>query len=72
MASSVQYILGYLDTSCLPSAFHPRRHINGVPPNIVMRLPRPDDPRRNGPVVYAHLQHEVVEGLLVDALQGLL
>lgn len=62
----------YLDAAHLAGALHPGRHVHGVSPYVVVRLPRPDHPRRDRAVVDAHLEHEVVETLLVDARQRLL
>lgn len=62
----------YLDAAHLAGALHPGRHVHGVSPYVVVRLPRPDHPRRDRAVVDAHLEHKVVETLLVDARQRLL
>ena len=61
--------MSYLNASGFASAFHPGGYVDGVAPNVVVWLARADDASGDGPVVDAHAQHEVVEGLLVDGGQ---
>lgn len=62
----------YLDAADFSRALHPRRDVDGVAPNVVVGLPRPDDPGGHRSVIDAHLQHEMIEALLVDVRQCLL
>lgn len=50
---------------------HARRHVHRVAPNVVLRLGGADDARHHGPDVDADAQLEVVEAVLVDAVQHL-
>lgn len=43
----------HLDFPELSSALHPAGDVDRVPPDVVLRLPRPDHARDHGPVVYA-------------------
>lgn len=43
----------HLDLPELSGALHSAGHVDRVPPDVVLRLPRPDHPRDHGPVVYA-------------------
>ena len=52
-----------------PRGVHPAGHADRVAPDVVLRLPRPDDPGHDGAGVDAHAQHEVVVRVLVDVAQ---
>lgn len=62
----------YLNATDFPRALHPRRDIDGVAPNVIVRLPRADDTGSHRSMIDAHFQNEVIKALLVDARQGLL
>jgi len=62
----------YLNAGDFPRALHPRRDIDGVAPNIIVRFPRPDDASSHRSMINAHFQNEVIKTLLVDAWQGFL
>uniref|UniRef100_A0A182MM86 Uncharacterized protein n=1 Tax=Anopheles culicifacies TaxID=139723 RepID=A0A182MM86_9DIPT len=64
--------LGHLYSASFASAFHPGRNVHSVAPDVVVRLAGTNHTRRNGPMINAHLQYEMVEGLLINTLQGLL
>uniref|UniRef100_A0A182V4Y9 Uncharacterized protein n=1 Tax=Anopheles merus TaxID=30066 RepID=A0A182V4Y9_ANOME len=75
VAEGLQYLAGFLrhlDGAGLARAFHSGRHIYRVAPDVVVGFARSNHARRNRPMVDAHLQHEMVERLLVDALQRFL
>lgn len=61
-----------LNTACFSRAFHSRRYVDRVSPNVIVRFAGTDDPRSDGSVVDPHLQYEVVETLLVEELQSFL
>lgn len=42
LVASVRRCQAYLDLSELPGALHPAGHVNGVAPDVILRLPRPD------------------------------
>ena len=52
-----------------PSGVHPAGHVNSVAPDVVLRLPCPDDPSHHGADVHANPEHEVVVAVLVEAGQ---
>uniref|UniRef100_A0A182SQG7 Uncharacterized protein n=1 Tax=Anopheles maculatus TaxID=74869 RepID=A0A182SQG7_9DIPT len=64
--------LRHLDSASLSGAFHPGRNVHRVAPDIIMRLAGTNHTRRNGPMIDAHLQYEMIERLLVNALQRFL
>lgn len=62
----------YLNSAGLSGALHARRHIHRVAPDVVVRLPGANHTGRYRPVIDSHLEYEMIEGLLVDALQSIL
>jgi hypothetical protein len=52
-----------------PCRVHTTGHVNGVAPDVVLRLPGADDACHDRPDVDAHPDHEVVVGVVVDVLQ---
>ena len=52
-----------------PSAIHPAGHVDGVAPDVVLRLLGPDDAGHYGTDVDADPDLEVVEGVLVDVVE---
>lgn len=57
----------YLNAGDFSRALHPRRDIDGVAPNVVVRLPCPDDTGSHRAMIDAHFQDKVIKALLVDA-----
>lgn len=46
----------YLNAARLASALHARGHVDGVAPNVVVRLAGPDDPCRDGSMIDTYKQ----------------
>ena len=63
------HVLGDLGVVGQPGGVHPAGHVDGVAPDVVLRLPRPDDPRHHRPNVHPDPEHEVVVAVLVEAGQ---
>jgi len=57
----------YLNAADFPRALHPRRDIDGVAPNVVVRFPRPDDAGSHRSMIDAHFQNEMIKALFVYA-----
>ena len=52
-----------------PGGVHPAGHIDGIAPDVILRLLGSDDPGHNGAHVDPDPDLEVVEGMFVDVVE---
>ena len=52
-----------------PGGVHPAGHIDGIAPDVILRLLGPDDPSHDGAHVDPDPDLEVVEGMFVDVVE---
>ena len=63
------HVLSDLGVVGQPGGVHPAGHVDCVAPDVVLRLPGPDDPGHHGADVHPDPEHEVVVAVLVEAGQ---
>lgn len=72
LAENFFTFFNHLYLAGLSSTFHPAGHIDGVPPDIIVRLARPNDSSYDRPVVDTYPEYKIVERLFVDLFDDVL